>query len=275
MSEYLPKIIGKTINGISHLNSKYAAKLAITIFSTPQKGKIIKKESAYLKSAEQDYVNFENISIKTYNWKGKKDTILLVHGWESNTYRWKDLIEILKPLGYNIVALDAPAHGDSGSKLFNALLYSECIHIVAKKFNASTIIGHSVGGMATVFTQHKYQLKTIGKIILLGSPADFTGVFKRYSLMMGYNKKVTKAMNSYVLKHFNHLPEHFSPANFSKDFKAKGLVIHDKKDRIIPYKDGLKFKNNFTNSEFISTKGFGHSLKSDIVYQHILDFLKA
>ena len=82
-------------------------------------------------------------------------------------------------------------------------------------------------------------------------------------------------MSQYVLKHFNHLPEYFSAANFSKDIKAKGLIIHDKKDRIIPYKDALNYKSNYINSEFIVTKGFGHGLKSDVVYNFILDFLKA
>jgi len=273
MEKYLPKIIGAIINFISYFSSKFAAKLALDLFSTPKKGKISPKNAEYLKTAIQSNVQFENISIKTYQWKGKKQTILLAHGWESNSYRWKDFIDILKQQNYNIIALDAPAHGSSEGKLFNAILYSECIHLVVKKFNVQTIIGHSVGGMATVFFQHKYQLKSIEKLVLLGAPADFIGVFSRYEFIMGYNKRVSKALENHILKHFNHLPEYFSSANFSKEITTKGLIIHDKKDRIIPYKDGLKFKQNYQNATFIATKGFGHGLKSEIVYNHILEFL--
>ncbi|WP_298495385.1 alpha/beta hydrolase [uncultured Algibacter sp.] len=273
MKNYIPKIIGSTINLTSYFSSRFAAKLAIDLFSTPRKGKIQTEESKYLESASQGHINFESLSIKTYHWKGDKETILLAHGWESNSFRWKDLIEELKTQNFNIIALDAPAHGASGGKLFNALLYSECINIVANKYNANTIIGHSVGGMATVFFQHKYQLKSIKKLILLGAPADFVGVFNRYENMMGYNTRVSKALENHIVKHFNHLPEYFSPAVFSKELKAKGLIIHDKKDKIIPYNDGLKFKQNYNNATFITTKGFGHSLKSELVYQHILDFL--
>jgi pimeloyl-ACP methyl ester carboxylesterase len=273
MSEFLPKTIGAFINLIAYFSPKFSAKLAIDLFSTPQKGKTTSKESEYLETAVQDYIQFENITIQTYNWKGNKDTVLLAHGWESNSFRWKDLITLLQKENYNIIALDAPAHGNSGGKYFNALLYSECINLVVKKFDVHTIIGHSVGGMATVFFQHKYQLKSIQKLVLLGAPADFIGVFDRYESMMGYNKRVSKALKKYVLKHYNHLPEYFSPAIFSKDILAKGLIIHDKKDRIIPYKDGLKFKQNYTNATFIATKGYGHGLKSERVYQHILDFL--
>ncbi|MEL0652821.1 alpha/beta hydrolase [Algibacter sp. TI.3.09] len=273
MKKYIPKIIGNGINAIGFLAPKYAAHLSIVLFSSPKKGKTNEKQAAYLKSAQQDELICNDIKIKTYQWPGKKDTILLAHGWESNTYRWKDLIELLKAEDYNVIALDAPAHGSSGGKLFNALIYSECIHAVAKKFKATTIIGHSVGGMATAFGNYNLPIDHVDKLVLLGAPADFTGVFSRYIDMMGYNKRVSKAMNTYVLKRFNNLPEYFNAAQFTQEFKAKGLIVHDKKDRIIPYKDGLKFKQNYANGEFVSTKGFGHGLKSDLVYNHILDFL--
>ena len=273
MKKYLPKIIGACINVIVYISPKLAAKLAMVLFSTPKKGKTTEIESEYLNTAIHDSIQFDNISIKIFHWQGEKKTILLAHGWESNTFRWKDLIEQLKMLNYNIVALDAPAHGSSGGKSFNAILYSECINMVVKKFNVHTIIGHSVGGMAAVFFQYKYQLKCIKSLVLLGAPSDFIGVFNRYENMMGYNKRVSEALKAYILKDFNHLPEYFSPATFSKDITAKALIIHDKKDRIIPFKDGLKFKQNYTNSKFIATNGFGHGLKSEVVYHHIFEFL--
>lgn len=275
MNNRLLKIIGHYINLISYFSPKYAAKLAIKLFSTPQKGRLNETQAQYLSTAIQEEIIHKNISIKTYYWKGKKDTILLAHGWESNAYRWKDLIDILKALDYTVIALDAPGHGNSSGKLFNAILYSECIHAIAKKFKANTIIGHSVGGTATIFSQYKNQLESIEKIISLGAPADFVGVFERYETMMGFNKKVSQAMTQFVLREYNHLPEYYSAANFSKEIEAKILVVHDKKDRIIPYTDGLKFKKNYEKVQFIGTKGFGHGLKNNTVHNFIVDFLNA
>ncbi|GAA3616108.1 alpha/beta hydrolase [Flavivirga amylovorans] len=275
MNARLFKFIGVLINFISYFSREYAAKLSIKLFSTPLKGRLDAEATQYLNTAIQEDVIHENILIKTYLWKGKKETILLAHGWESNTYRWKSLIEILKPLDYTIIALDAPAHGASGGKLFNALFYSECIHTVAKKFKAHTLIGHSVGGTSTIFSQYNYQLESVKKIVALGAPADFVDVFKRYETMMGYNNRVSKAMEQYVLKEFNHLPEYYSAPNFIKEIDARVLTIHDKKDRIIPYTDGLKFKKIYEKVQFISTKGFGHGLKNETVYNHIVDFLNA
>lgn len=275
MNNYLPKIIGFFINFIGVFSSKYAAQLAIKLFSSPQKGSIKPNDAEYLSEAIQEDIISNGLKIKTYHWTGNKDTILLVHGWESNSARWKDLIKILRYLHYNVVALDAPAHGASQGDTFNAIIYAEWIKEVAKQFEPSVIIGHSVGGMATVFSLYNYKLPFVKKTILLGAPSNFKGVLSRYVNMMSYNNKVTKAIGQYILKHFNHLPEYFSPSNFSKNLKTKGLIIHDKNDTIIPYQDGLDFKKNYKNSEFISTEGFGHGLKSETIYNHIIHFLKA
>lgn len=273
MNKRIVKAIGNSINFVSYFSSYYAAHLAINLFSRPQKGKTKINESEFLNTSIKEALTINNFSIMTYRWSGTKDTVLLAHGWESNTSRWKNLIELLQSNDYNVVALDAPAHGNSGSKLFNALMYSECICLVAKKFNVNIIVGHSVGGMASIFAQKNHYIKSLNKLVLLGAPADFLGVFNRYENMMGYNAKVSNAMHKYVLKHYNHLPEYFSAANFSKEITAKGLIIHDKKDRIIPFKDALSYKENYKNSELISTRGQGHGLKSEQVYTHILEFL--
>ena len=275
MNKHLPKIIGSFVNLVSYFSTSYAAKLAIKIFSLPKKGGIKENESEFLNTGIQEEVLLQDISIMTYRWAGSKETILLAHGWESNSFRWKRLIEILKPLEYNIIAIDAPAHGKSGGKLFTGILYSECIYVVAKRFNVNVMIGHSVGGMSTVLAQQKYKLTSIKKLILLGAPSNFVGLFKRYVLMMGYNDKVSKGMNQYCLKYYNQLPEHFSAVNFFKDINAKGLIIHDKGDQIIPYRDALENKRHYQNSELIKTNGFGHGLKSSKVYNYITDFLNA
>ena len=52
-------------------------------------------------------------------------------------------------------------------------------------------------------------------------------------------------------------------------------IIHDKKDRIISYKDALHISKHYKNSKLIKTVGFGHGLKNEQVYKHILEFLNA
>ena len=79
--------------------------------------------------------------IQTYHWKGSKETVLLAHGWESNSNRWRYEIEKLQTEGYTIIALDGPAHGGSGSATFNAILYSEFINVVSQNVQTHVFYG--------------------------------------------------------------------------------------------------------------------------------------
>ncbi len=275
MEKLIPKLIGACINFVAIFSPFYAGKLSMQLFSRPRKGQLKPNESNYLNKAKQHSLPFKDFNIKVYHWKGSKDTILMAHGWESNSFRWKDLIEILTKEDFNVLALDAPAHGGTGNKEFNAILYSECIHHVAETYKPQAIIGHSVGGMATTFALKNHQMNSVDKIMLLGAPDAFSSILNNYENIMGYSKRTKHGNRLYIHKRFGFFPEYFSTSTFVSNLKIDTLIIHDKKDRIIPFSDGINIKNSYPSSQFIETKGYGHGLKSGEVYQHILKFLKA
>ncbi|HLV14091.1 MAG TPA: alpha/beta hydrolase [Xanthomarina sp.] len=273
MKLVLQKTIGLFINLIGLLSPKLAARIALFLFTKPLKGQINEKQSDFLDTAFREELTYNNMPIMTYRWLGTKETVLLAHGWESNSARWQTLITNLKKRGYGVVALDAPAHGRSGSNRFNAIIYSEFIKVVSERFQPKIIIGHSVGGMATAYFQHKYQKESIQKLILLGAPSEFTDVLKRYTDMLGFSKRVKKHLNLMIKERFGEYPEAFSTANYLENINSKGLIIHDKKDRIIPFNDAVLIKTKYKNSTLISTEGYGHSLATDEVSNYIYDFL--
>ncbi|MCC1485497.1 alpha/beta hydrolase [Winogradskyella immobilis] len=274
MKNTIVKTVGGIINGLSFISPKYASKKAINLFATPRKGRYNPEQNKIIESAFFEEFQVNNHSIATYRWPGKNKSVLLVHGWESNASRWKYILEDLKAQDYNIIAIDAPAHGKSNGKQFTAILYAEFIHIISKKHKPEIIIGHSVGGMAAIFSLHQYKLASVNKIITLGSPAHFTGVFNRYVDMMGYNKRIEKGFNRIVIDRYNNPIDYYNAANFTAEFiGVKGLIIHDKKDTIIPYEDALLFTSKFKNSELISTTGFGHGLRDVSLTSKIISFI--
>jgi len=273
MSSFVIKSIGNALNAISLISPNYATNKALKLFASPRKGRYSKDQISVIDSALFEEIGYEDLDIATYRWVGKGKTILLAHGWESNTSRWDYILKDLKAQNYNIVALDAPAHGRSSGKQFNAVLYSEFINIVAKRFKPEVLIGHSVGGMANVFCMYKHQLPFVKNIVLLGAPAHFTGVFSRYKTMMGFNNRISKGLDSIVLERFGKPVDYFSAANFVETIEAEGLIIHDENDRIIPYEDALLFANRYKNSELISTKGFGHGLRDLSLTPKIIEFI--
>lgn len=273
MKKLIIKIVGNYYNAISYVSKDYAAKKALKLFTTPRKGKITEKQAEFLGTSFKEEFYLDGVSIMTYRWLGNKGTILLAHGWESNAARWKKVIQQFNKLGYKIIALDAPAHGRSGGKEFNALLYSEFIAVVAKRFNPQIIIGHSVGGMSAVFFQHKYKLESLEKLILLGAPSEFKDVFERYTNMLGYNQRIIKRLDGIIVERFGRPSTSFSTSNLMKEIKLKSLIIHDKHDHIIPFNDALKIHERAINAKLISTQGMGHSLKNQEVTTYIEEFI--
>lgn len=277
MSEKIIKTIGKTLNTISVLAPRFASKKALNLFATPRKGRYTNKQMQLIDSATLNTLEYEGLEIAVYYWTGNETakTILLVHGWESNASRWHYLLEPLREEGYNIVAIDAPAHGKSGGKQFNAVLYSECINVVAQRFKPNVLIGHSVGGMASIFALYNHKMPFVKKLVSLGSPAHFTGVFLRYKKMMGYNNKIANGLDALVLERFNKPVTYFSAADFVSTFNIEGLIIHDKNDAIIPYNDGALIAEKFKNSKFITTRDFGHKLIDDSITPKIIKFINS
>lgn len=269
------KTIGAAINGMSYISPTFASKKALNLFATPRKGRVTDAEIPFLGTSFQKEVLYQDLEIMTYRWPGKNKTVLLVHGWESNTARWSFLIKELKKLDYNVVSIDAPAHGNSDGKQFNAILYSECINVVVNTYKPEVIIGHSVGGMASIFFQHKYQFGGLEKLAILGAPAHFEGVFERYIDMLGYNQKIKEGLDKLILKRFNQLPSYFSAAKFSESISSKGLIIHDKHDKIIPFDDALLYKEYYKNAELYETTGLGHGLKGEKITKKIVEFINS
>lgn len=275
MEKTIIKIVGTSLNVVSYFTRSYAGEKALRLFGTPRRGGINERQSDFLATSYREEFLYEDTSIMTYRWLGEKGTILLAHGWESNSARWRRLIEYLQSKDYEIIAIDAPAHGNSGGKLFNAIQYSEFINVIAKHFDPNIIIGHSVGGMASVFFQYKYQMECVKKLILLGAPDEFADVLKRYEDMLGYNQRVSRQINATIIERYGQAPESFSTAKYSEQLNSKALIIHDKHDKIIPYADALKIKNSFNNSRLITTTGLGHSLNDESIADHIYEFLES
>jgi alpha-beta hydrolase superfamily lysophospholipase len=104
----LAKAIGFYLNVLSYFLPRQTAKIAYSLFSKPRKGKL--KENhlpSIFAEAKREQLNDSQI----YIWKGNQKIILLAHGWESNSSRWKKLLHQLRKNEYTVIAIDAPAHG--------------------------------------------------------------------------------------------------------------------------------------------------------------------
>jgi predicted alpha/beta hydrolase family esterase len=269
------KSIGLYINLMSYVYPKKAYRLAYKFFSEPRKGRldINNLPKMLLKADLKKHFHNEH-NFHTYTWKGNNEVILLVHGWESNASRWKKLLSRLKKTGKTIIAIDAPAHGLSSGKEFNVPTYAEFIDKTVQLYNPKIVIGHSIGGNALAYFQAHYS-HDIQKMILIGAPSDFKVILKNYIKILSLNKRVHQSLIDYTKKRFNITIEDFSAAKFLNKTTISGIVAHDIDDNIVLFEEGKKLAKSWKTAEFISTKGLGHSMHDEYLYQSIVRFTES
>lgn len=274
LQQFLPKIIGFKLNSLFLVKPELALSQAFFLFCAPRRGKVGVEQAGFLNPAKSETISVEKKSLQTYRWKGTKECILLLHGWESNTHRWKQLIEKLQLENYDIVAFDAPAHGNSSGKLFNVPLYVKCVEAMVQKYSPSHIIGHSVGGMTAVFHQHCFPKQKISKMVLLGPPSELTLIMGDFQKILKLSPRFMKGLEVYFHKKFGFWFSEFSTAKFAKSLSQKGLIVHDKYDKIAPVSASKAIHENWKNSRLVLTEGAGHSLNNEMILGEVIAFLK-
>jgi len=268
------KIISLIINILGKIHLNLASKMSYFFFSTPFKGQLtIKKLPQILKEAELTINQVGKNKYAVYHWQGQGAKILLVHGWESNSSRWDQLIIELKKHAFDIFAIDAPAHGLSNMKRFNIFEHAKCIADLQDQKQIPFIVGHSIGGTSAMYYLTHYP-KVVTKVIILGSPSEFEYLLSNFADNLKLNQKIHNGLIAFLNKKYKYPVLDFSIAKFCESLNIEGKIIHDEADDVIPINEGLIINTKWKNSTFESTKDLGHSLQDQIVFDSIIAFFK-
>ena len=269
----ITKGFGLYINSLHYLNAKFAANTAYTLFSVPREG-VLKSLPTFLGSSAMKKLKVDQHDIQTYEWFGEKETILLIHGWESNANRWQGVIHYLKKLNYHIIALDAPGQGLSDGKELNAVLYSRFVNKVSNHFKPDFLVGHSLGGMTMLYYMATYKPNFVKKIVSLGAPNRFLRITENYKNLISLSNKSYHAFLKEFTKRFSIDPTDFNSSLFIKSIEIPIGIIHDKEDKVVPYSDAVEILKAHPKIPLYTTHNLGHSLYDEIVNQQIVYFLE-
>lgn len=272
-AKLLPPIYGGYLNLMSHVSSTITGKQAYQVFSRVRRGKVRQYQLEFLDSGQDRRILVQDLEVQTYHWPGKGPTVLLVHGWESNTFRWRDLVAKLALANFNVVAFDAPGHGYSEGKYLDLPLFAECIQKMTELYGPNGFVGHSFGGLAILYnTYHRPQADTY-QIATLGSPAKFSSIVGYYQRLLGLSAKVYDALDDHIVKQFDLPIASVNSIDYVRQTAHHGLIIHDRKDDITPFNDSQMVHDNWKNSRLMATEGLGHSLKDELVHDRVVRFL--
>lgn len=267
----------KIIQILSRLFPSLFVNIAFDKLANPQVRKLREREIKILNTAFKEDITFKGFNIKTYQWPGSKESVLLIHGWEGQAGNFSDLIIKLKEKEYSIYAFDAPSHGFSSQGETSLFEFTELVGKLIKKYKVRKLISHSFGGVATTFALFKNQEIEIDKYALITTPDKFTERINDVSIQYGINRKVIQKLKSKLEEEYKIKVDNLNVSDFVKEIKVKeSMIIHDKNDKIIPIERSKNVYNNWKQSTFIEVEGTGHFriLRDENVLDEVLKFIK-
>ncbi len=274
IQSFLPRFIGFRLKALYAIQPEKAIYKAFLLFCTPRGGFVKPHQKDYLQAHKAEKISYKKINIQTYRWPGKGQKVLLLHGWDSNSCRWKDLIVKLKKLDLDIMAFDAPAQGNSEGNLLNAVMYEEVVQKAQESFRPEIVIGHSMGGMTCVFNHSKHNNANVKKFVLLGAPSELQRIMDGFQKILRLSDKFMVAVEAYFVKRYGYQFSDFHLKHFGTSVKVPTLIIHDKYDKVVPVKEAHEINEIINDSKLVITEGAGHSLNKERVFKEIISFIQ-
>ena len=262
---------------LSTVSKKKTAEIALDLFSTPQ----FRYKRIFPKvfdEAEKLVLSFHGETVYGYRWnKGGNKRALIAHGFNSSVATFGHFVKPLIQKGYEVLAFDAPAHGRSTGTKINAAVYKDFIITINEKYGpVHSLMGHSFGGLAISLAMEDIPHDDSFRVVLVAPATEAKTAIDFFFSFMKLNGQVRKEFDNYIFELKNRPPEWYSVSRAVKNLKAKILWVHDEEDRITPWQDAKKVKEeNQPNIEFVVTKGLGHRgiYRDAKVAKMIIDFL--
>lgn len=250
------------IKTIALVSARKAAEMAFDLFCTPYSSKHKQKAPALFYKSNQLVFGLNELQIYGWIWKpqhsnGKK--ILIVHGFNSYSYKFEKYVSLLTNQGFEVLAFDAPAHGLSSGKRINALLYSEVIVQIDKLYGSLYgIMAHSIGGLAASLAAEK--MNTLQKLVLIAPATETSTAVDNFFKFIRLPDSLKKDFEEVLVDMAQKPVSYFSVSRAIQQIGANTLWLHDSGDRICPFKDAEKVQQmNLPHVVFNVTKGLGHS----------------
>lgn len=286
--------IGKVLNFFGIIFPGLCSKILIKAISHPRKGRLKDFQIKYLtKNTKQLVLEKKGEKIAYYEWnmvsvrkpipatglsvsepiptvlESLPANVLLCHGWESNSHRWKKFVSYMKNSEYQFISLDAPGHGRSFTDEFTMVTYGEYIIAMIETFNPKYIVAHSVGSFCSLYALSKLPQYGHIKLICLSGPPSAMFVMERVFHLLDLNERMQRIFIKNLERKFKISMDEVDIKHIGPYVKNKGILIYDKADFVNPIECGETIHEYWKNSSFKVIEGYDHSMRHVDVYEMV------
>jgi pimeloyl-ACP methyl ester carboxylesterase len=237
-----------------------AARWAEVLFRMPRRHRMPAREREWIASAWPLRLGEGRDRVHTWSW-GEGPTVVLAHGWEGRGSQMGALAMALAGAGFRAVALDGPAHGASGRRLSSLPQMAAAIARVARHLGpVRAVVAHSFGAAATSWAVGSGELAA-ERLALVAPGADLQSYIREFGARLGVSAPTTARMVRNLERRLAFSWEEGRRPALAGAARAPHLpvlVVHDRDDDEVPWRDGEAVAAAWPRGELWTTSGLGH-----------------
>lgn len=248
------------INLAFFISHQLGAKQAFQLFTTPLRKEAYPKPKEF-DAARRFILEVGETKLVGYEWNpSSAKKILILHGFESRSFKFYMYVQPLLQLGYGIVAMDAKAHGESEGSTILINEYAEMIHVLEKKMGTFyACIAHSFGGIALCWYR-ELNIQPECRLILIAPGTETTTALDIFCSRLSLTQQEKTSLIRYLEQRGGKPLNYYSITRIAKKISNNIFWIHDQDDSITPIADVEPLISApLNNVEIRITKGLGHN----------------
>jgi pimeloyl-ACP methyl ester carboxylesterase len=188
---------------------------------------------------------------------GDGPLVLLVHGWEGRGINLGKFIAPLVDAGYQPIALDGPAHGESPGETMDPAHFAQGIIDAGNELGPlAGVIAHSGGGASTALALKQGLMAQ--RVVLIAAFSSLIGVLQRFAQLAQLPQPVAERFYRLYGERMGMPDETFDIARISATLTTPALIIHDAADTYIPVADARAIAASWSGARLYVTNGLGH-----------------
>ena len=234
-------------------------RMAYHTWFTPTRFRMPERERTVLDTAVTGSLCVDDIEVATYRWGDSNlPTILFVHGWSGRGTQASAFVEPVMRAGFSLLSFDAPAHGRTEGRQTSVLQFVDTLLALQQQFGPfHGCITHSVGGMALALAARFGFAPQ--RAVCICPPNAFDTILHNFCRILNLPPAVKHEMLKLLYATHGSLIEQFITVEHNAaDIDFPALLIHDRDDPEIPWRDSEKIHHAWKHSELMLTDTLKH-----------------
>jgi pimeloyl-ACP methyl ester carboxylesterase len=230
---------------------------------------------AFLPGAERLHIDTPSGRVALHR-AGQGPTVLLLHGWEGQAADLAAFAPPLQAAGFQVLAMDLPAHGGSEGRQTNIPHSARALRAVGDTLGPlHAVIAHSVGSAVLAEALHDgLQAK---RAVLIAAPAHYASYARQVGALAGLDAAGIERLLHLLRGPLGVDIQEVSLPRRAASLTQPALFIHSADDRIVAIADSEASAAAWPGARHLRLDGLGHRriLQEPAVVAEALHFISS